>query len=157
MSQFDQVFWQFSFSQTVLAFFGLPSRPDGLLVGLCRWFDLKFYSDQVRSFVAPKASDPECSRITWANREHINLWGCSVCYSFKSTLGRIGEHSLSLKGSSRTKPDQLGHIIKLFFQILGAHTLVTASGQLVFRFPTKGHKSAKIRYFEPIRTFMRFS
>ena len=51
----------------------------------------------------------------------------------------------------RTKPDQRGHVIKLFFQIPGAHTLVIAMGQPVFWFPTKGHTSAEIRYFELIR------
>jgi len=48
----------------------------------------------------------------------------------------------------RTKPDQRGHVIKLFFQIPGAHTLVTTMGPLVFGFPTKGHISTEIRYFE---------
>ena len=51
----------------------------------------------------------------------------------------------------RTKPNQHGHVMKLFFQILGAHTLVTAMGQLVFRFPTKGHTFVEIRYYELVR------
>ena len=51
----------------------------------------------------------------------------------------------------RTKPDQWGHIIKLFFHILGAHTLVKAMGQPVFWFATKGHTSTEIRYFELVR------
>jgi hypothetical protein len=49
------------------------------------------------------------------------------------------------------KLDQRGHLIKLFFQIPGARTLVTAMGQLVFCFPPKGHTSAEIRYFELVR------
>ena len=48
----------------------------------------------------------------------------------------------------RIEPNQQGHVIKLFFQILGAHTLVIAMGQPVFQFPTMGHTSAEIRYFE---------
>ena len=66
-------------------------------------------------------------------------------------MGRTSEHPLSLKGSSRVKPDQQGHIIKLFFHILGARTLVTTMGQLVFWFPPKGHTSTEIRYFELVR------
>jgi hypothetical protein len=50
-----------------------------------------------------------------------------------------------------TKLDQRGHVIKPFFQIPEAHTLVTAMGQPVFQFPPKGHTSAKIRYFELVR------
>ena len=45
----------------------------------------------------------------------------------------------------RTKPDQRGHVIKLFFQIPGARTLVTGMGQPVFWFPTKGYTSAEIK------------
>ena len=67
---------------------------------------------------------------------------------FELVTGRTSEHPLSLKGSGRVKPDQRGHVIKLFFHILGARTLVTTMGQPVFRFPTKGHTSAEIRYFE---------
>ena len=51
----------------------------------------------------------------------------------------------------RTKPDQWGHVIKLFFHSPGACTLVTAMGQPIFRFPTKEHTSAEIRYFELVR------
>ena len=51
----------------------------------------------------------------------------------------------------RTKPNKHGHIIKLFFHIVGARTLVIAMGQPVFRFPAKGHTSAEIRYFELVR------
>jgi hypothetical protein len=59
----------------------------------------------------------------------------------------VSVHVLMNRGD-RLKPDQHGHVIKLFFQILGAHTLVTVMGQPVFWFPTKGHTSTKIRYFE---------
>jgi hypothetical protein len=34
--------------------------------------------------------------------------------------------------------------------------LVIAKGQLVFRFPMKGHTSIEIRYYEPVRRFQRF-
>jgi hypothetical protein len=47
--------------------------------------------------------------------------------------------------------------MKLFSQILGARTLVTALGQTFFWFPTMGHTSSKIIYFEPIRVFGRFT
>ena len=50
----------------------------------------------------------------------------------------------------RTKPDQWSHVVKLFFQIPRARTLVTTMGQPVFQFPTKGYTSAEIRYFELI-------
>jgi hypothetical protein len=63
-------------------------------------------------------------------------------------MGRTSERPLSLKGSDRVKPDQRGHVIKVFFQILGACTLVTAMGQPFFRFPPKGHISTEIRYLE---------
>ena len=66
-------------------------------------------------------------------------------------MGRTSEHPLSLKGSGRVKPDQQRHIIKLFFHILGARTLVTAMGQPFFQFSPKGHTSAKIRYFELVQ------
>ena len=65
-------------------------------------------------------------------------------------------HVLINRGNM-TKPDQHGHIMKLFFQIPGARTLVAVIGQPVFRFPTKGHTSAEIRYFEPVPTFERFT
>ena len=64
---------------------------------------------------------------------------------FELVTGRMSERPLSLKGSGRTKPDQRGHVIKLFFQIPGAHTLVTTMGPLVFGFPTKGHISTEIK------------
>jgi hypothetical protein len=70
---------------------------------------------------------------------------------FELVTGRTSERPLSLKESGKTKPDQRGHVIKLFFHISGALTLVTAMGQLVFLFPTKRHTSAKISYFELVR------
>ena len=70
---------------------------------------------------------------------------------FELVTGRMSERLLSLKESSRTKPDQWGHVIKLFFKILGARTLVIAMGQPIFRFRTKGHTSTEIRYFELVR------
>ena len=66
-------------------------------------------------------------------------------------MGRMSECPLSLKGSSRVKSDQRGHVIKLFFQIPRACTLVTAMGQPFFRFPPKGHTFTEIRYFELVR------
>ena len=69
---------------------------------------------------------------------------------FELVTSRMSECPLSLKGSDRTKPDQRGHAIKLFFQILGARALVTAMDPPVFGFPTKGHISVEIIYFELI-------
>jgi hypothetical protein len=59
----------------------------------------------------------------------------------------MSERPLPLKGSGRTKADQRGHVIELFFHIPRARTLVISMGQLVFWFLTKGHTSAEIRYF----------
>jgi hypothetical protein len=43
----------------------------------------------------------------------------------------VSVHVLMNRGD-RTKPDQHGYVIKLFFQILGARTLVTVMGQPIF-------------------------
>jgi hypothetical protein len=81
----------------------------------------------------------------------VSSYGQLHLLLFELVMGRTSEYLLSLKRSGRIKPDQWGHVIKLFFQIPGARTLVITMGQLVFRFPTKGHTSAEIRYFKLVR------
>ena len=85
------------------------------------------------------------------SNERVSSYGQLHILLLELVIGRTSECPLSLKGSGRTKLDQRGHVMKLFFQILGARTLVIAMGQPVFRFPTKGHTYAEIRYFELIR------
>ena len=72
----DQIGWfeDFCSVESNLAFLQAPFSTRWVVsvtTGYARQLDLKFYYDQVRSFVALEVSNPEGSRITWANSEHM--------------------------------------------------------------------------------------